>query len=242
MGSLDAAARATLHGDRARSARATGARTRRRATTRSARWPTACATCWSGSATTRATIAGHSLGGGIAMQFAYQYPERCERLVLVASGGLGRSVNGLLRAAALPGAGLVLSVAAPPIVAVGGLLWIARRPGRSAPGAGCPGGLEGVRDARRRPDAVGLPRHAAIGRLAVRPAGRRDEQALPRRRDARADRLGRARPDHSRPITAGGPTSLIPNSTYVEFEDSGHMPHADEPARFAEAVLDFAAA
>src|SRR3954468_10338752 len=33
----------------------------------------------------RATVVGHSLGGGIAMQFAYQFPERCERLVLVSS-------------------------------------------------------------------------------------------------------------------------------------------------------------
>lgn len=57
---------------------------------------------------TRGTIVGHSLGGGIAMQFAYQYPERCERLVLVSSGGLGREVHPLLRAAALPGAELVL--------------------------------------------------------------------------------------------------------------------------------------
>jgi pimeloyl-ACP methyl ester carboxylesterase len=56
----------------------------------------------------RATIVGHSLGGGIAMQFAYQYPERCERLVLVSSGGLGREVHAILRAAALPGAELVL--------------------------------------------------------------------------------------------------------------------------------------
>jgi pimeloyl-ACP methyl ester carboxylesterase len=56
----------------------------------------------------RATLVGHSLGGGIAMQFAYQFLERCERLVLVDSGGLGREVHPLLRAAALPGAGLVL--------------------------------------------------------------------------------------------------------------------------------------
>jgi pimeloyl-ACP methyl ester carboxylesterase len=42
------------------------------------------------------------------MQFAYQFLERCERLVLVDSGGLGREVHPLLRAAALPGAGLVL--------------------------------------------------------------------------------------------------------------------------------------
>src|SRR3954447_1536133 len=51
----------------------------------------------------RATIVGHSLGGGIAMVFAYQFPERTERLVLVDSGGLGREVSIVLRAASLPG-------------------------------------------------------------------------------------------------------------------------------------------
>ena len=56
----------------------------------------------------RATILGHSLGGGVAMQFAYQFQERCERLVLVSSGGLGRELHLILRAAALPGADVVL--------------------------------------------------------------------------------------------------------------------------------------
>jgi len=56
----------------------------------------------------RATVVGHSFGGGVAMQFAYQFPELCERLVLVGSGGLGREVNLLLRALALPGAEHVL--------------------------------------------------------------------------------------------------------------------------------------
>ena len=60
----------------------------------------------------RATVVGHSLGGGIAMQFAYQFPQRCERLVLVASGGLGPDVNLALRAASLPGAEIVLSLIA----------------------------------------------------------------------------------------------------------------------------------
>src|SRR5262245_9790031 len=41
-----------------------------------------------------ATIVGQSFGGGVAMQLAYQYPERCGRLVLVSSGGLGREVSG----------------------------------------------------------------------------------------------------------------------------------------------------
>src|SRR3954453_22268247 len=57
-----------------------------------------------------ATLVGHSLGGGVAMQFAYQFPERVERLALVNSGGLGPEVTGWLRAASLPGSELVLPV------------------------------------------------------------------------------------------------------------------------------------
>ncbi len=56
----------------------------------------------------RATLIGHSLGGGVAMQFAYQFPEAAERLVLVASGGLGKEVSPLLKAVTLPGAEYVL--------------------------------------------------------------------------------------------------------------------------------------
>ncbi len=50
----------------------------------------------------RATIVGHSFGGGVAMQFVYQHPEMCDRLVLVGSGGLGREVSWLLRLVTLP--------------------------------------------------------------------------------------------------------------------------------------------
>src|SRR2546421_7559353 len=62
----------------------------------------------------RATIVGHSLGGGIAMQFFYQFPQRTERLILVSSGGLGHDVSTMLRSAAVPGAA--------------GLLWLAVHP------------------------------------------------------------------------------------------------------------------
>jgi pimeloyl-ACP methyl ester carboxylesterase len=58
----------------------------------------------------RATFVGHSLGGGIAMQLAYQFPERCERLVLVGSGGLGKEVTPLLKAVAMPGSEYVLPI------------------------------------------------------------------------------------------------------------------------------------
>src|SRR3954471_2261364 len=55
------------------------------------------------------TVVGHSLGGGIALQFAYQFPERCGRLVLVGSGGLGPELSAGLRMATLPGAEAVLT-------------------------------------------------------------------------------------------------------------------------------------
>jgi pimeloyl-ACP methyl ester carboxylesterase len=64
----------------------------------------------------RATIIGQSLGGGIAMQFAYQHRDRCERVVLIGSGGLGPDLSWTLRLLSAPGAELILPVIAPPQV------------------------------------------------------------------------------------------------------------------------------
>jgi pimeloyl-ACP methyl ester carboxylesterase len=61
-----------------------------------------------------ATIVGHSLGGGVAMQFFYQFPQRTDRLVLISSGGLGQGVSPLLRGAALPGSAALLRLATRP--------------------------------------------------------------------------------------------------------------------------------
>src|SRR5438132_5943075 len=69
----------------------------------------------------RATIVGHSLGGGVAMVFFYQFPQRTERMVLVSSGGLGREVSPLLRTAALPGMSALLSLTIHPRLV--GALW-----------------------------------------------------------------------------------------------------------------------
>src|SRR3712207_2215962 len=55
------------------------------------------------------TVVGHSLGGGVALQFAYQFPERCQRLALAGSGGLGAAVSARLAAAPLARAVLVVS-------------------------------------------------------------------------------------------------------------------------------------
>ncbi|MDD9936759.1 MAG: alpha/beta fold hydrolase [Myxococcales bacterium] len=64
----------------------------------------------------RVTVVGHSLGGGVATQFAYQYPERCERLVLVSSGGVGREVLSALRLATAPCADSFLALLNNPAV------------------------------------------------------------------------------------------------------------------------------
>lgn len=61
----------------------------------------------------KATVVGQSLGGGVAMQFTYQHPEYCERLILIGSGGLGPDVNWTLRLLSAPGAELVLPIIAP---------------------------------------------------------------------------------------------------------------------------------
>ena len=68
----------------------------------------------------RATIVGHSLGGGVAMQFIYQHPDYCERLILISSGGLGPDVGWILRLLSAPGAEFVLPVIAPsPVLKAG---------------------------------------------------------------------------------------------------------------------------
>src|SRR5687768_2827279 len=83
------------------------------------------------------TVVGHSLGGGVAMQFAYQFPERCDRLVLVSSGGLGREVSALLRALSAPGAEYLLALGcSQPVRKVGMTVggWLAKARMRPTPG------------------------------------------------------------------------------------------------------------
>jgi pimeloyl-ACP methyl ester carboxylesterase len=71
----------------------------------------------------RATVIGQSLGGGIAMQFAHQHRDYCERLALIGSGGLGPDLSPVLRILSAPGAEFVLPVVAPqPVLNLGNKL------------------------------------------------------------------------------------------------------------------------
>jgi pimeloyl-ACP methyl ester carboxylesterase len=187
----------------------------------------------------RATIVGHSLGGGIAMQMAYQFPERVERLVLVSSGGLGRQVTPLLRAVALPGAELVLPLlASEPVVNAGAKVggWIARtglRVGSDI--AAMAAGVASLRDIEARRAFVhtarsvidvGGQRVDATDKLYLAEAvptlilwGDRDP-IIPARHGIRAH-------------------DLMPGSSLRIFEGAGHFPHHDDPPGFAAAITEF---
>ncbi len=143
-----------------------------------------------------ATFVGHSLGGGVVMQLAYQFPERCERLVLVDSGGLGREVNLLLRAATLPLSEVVL-----PLLASTRLLGAGRSVGRLFGRLGIHAGTDMAELARGHasledPDARAAFVHTL--RTIVDPLGKRVNATdrLYLAENIPFCRLGRPRPHH----------------------------------------------
>jgi pimeloyl-ACP methyl ester carboxylesterase len=187
----------------------------------------------------RATVVGHSLGGGVAMQLAYQFPERVERLVLVSSGGLGRDVHLLLRAAVLPGSELVLPVlAAPRLVsrldAVGGFL------GRLGLRAGADleemwRGFSSLSDAEARTAFI----HTL--RTIIDPGGQRvsatDRLYLA---DEMPSLIVWGERDPIIPFRHGLRASeQMPGSRLVSFPDAGHFPHRDDPRRFVRELTEF---
>jgi pimeloyl-ACP methyl ester carboxylesterase len=187
----------------------------------------------------RATVVGHSLGGGIAMQFAYQFPERCERLVLVSSGGLGREVHVLLRAAALPGADYVLpALTSAGLVGVGrGLGGLLRRVG-IAPSAD----LDVLGRGFASLDNAGS-RQAFLHtvRSVIEPSGQR-VSAL--NRLALAELLPTlivwGERDSIIPVEHGvAAHEAMPGSRFEVFPGAGHMPHDADPDRFAALLTEF---
>ena len=150
------------------------------ASTRSARMPTCCATCCNLLGHPSATFVGQSLGGGVAMQLAYQFPERCERLVLVGSGGLGREVN--VVAAGADAAGCRLRLPARVCAAATRCRQLdcgAPAPHRSARRPGGRRDLAQLRVARRRRHPPLLLPHSARRHRLRRPSGERHRPLVP---------------------------------------------------------------
>jgi pimeloyl-ACP methyl ester carboxylesterase len=189
----------------------------------------------------RATVVGHSLGGGVAMQFAYQYHDYCERTVLVASGGLGREVSLALRAATLPGAEFVLPVVANPYVRDAGVAVsrvLARLPLRLRPSV--------VEAARGYASLAESPARSAFVdtlRSVVGPGGQRVSATnLLYLTDGRPTLILWGALDTIIPVShAYSAHEAIPGSQLQIFEQSRHFPHQDEPVRFASVVTEFLA-
>ncbi|MGW5716984.1 alpha/beta fold hydrolase [Amycolatopsis sp. NPDC003865] len=184
----------------------------------------------------RVTVVGHSLGGGVAMQFAYQFPERCERLVLVGSGGVGAGVHPLLRLAAAPGAGMVLPL-------------LGSRPALTAL-RGFAGLLRVFEDTDL--DYV-LTRYVRLLEPSTRSAFLRTLRSVVDWRGQVVNMLDRCY------LTSGIPTLLVwgtedrvvpsghalrahramPGSRLVLFEGAGHFPHRADPERFLAILREF---
>ena len=187
----------------------------------------------------RVTLVGHSLGGGISLEFCYLFPERVERLVLVGTGGLGREVSPLLRSATLPGAELVLQVAASGWL-LGGVEMVGRALGKVGwrPGADLTAVWHGFTSLC---DADSRRAFLATTRAVIDPGGQSvsARDFLPEIAGMPALVVWGTRDRMIPAWHAVLAHRSIPGCRVELFEGAGHFPHLDEPERFAEVVREF---
>jgi pimeloyl-ACP methyl ester carboxylesterase len=189
----------------------------------------------------RVTLVGHSLGGGVAMQFCYLFPDRVERLVLVSSGGLGRSVSPLLRSATLPGAEWVL-----PLVASRWVRGRAEAVGRTVARLGWRAGpdlQEGWRGFTALQDVEARRAFLATVRSVIDPGGQTvtAHDHLPMAVEIPTLVVWGTRDRMIPAWHATAAAQAIAGSRVELFEGAGHFPHLDEPDRFAALLGAFMA-
>ena len=187
----------------------------------------------------KVTVVGHSFGGGVAMQFAYQYPERTERLVLVAPGGIGRDVTPAIRAITLPGFQLAMGLATMP-----GLLQATKLGLRSLAATR----MNPVRDLDEVADIV---QHLSDRK--ARSAITHVVRAVVDWRGQVVTMADRAYLTHAMPMAViwGADDRVIParhadlarriapEATVEVIRNAGHFPHKDHPQRFVKILNDF---
>ena len=187
----------------------------------------------------RATVVGHSLGGGIAMQFFYQFPQRVARLALISSGGLGHEVSPMLRGAALPGA-------------TAGIWLVANRRVRAAlDRAG-----EGMRVRGSRKGVYLQAIARAMRPLQEAAARRAFVQTLRSVIDVRGQHVSAVdrlyllgelptlivwgERDNTIPMAHGlAAHEQIPNSRFVSLPRAAHFPNLENPEGLADALLEW---
>ena len=187
----------------------------------------------------KVTVVGHSFGGGVAMQFAYQFPERTERMILVAPGGLGPEVSPVIRAITLPGFQVAMGIATLP-----GL----RHAGKAGLRALSRSKVTGTHDLAEVADIFESfrdPRARAAIRHVVRSVVDMRGQIV-----TMVDRayLTTAMPmlvvwgtdDIVIPVTHAENVARIAPGAVVEIlPNAGHFPHKDHPERFVKTVNTF---
>lgn len=189
----------------------------------------------------KVTVIGHSFGGAVAMQFAYQFPERTERLVLVDAGGLGAEVTALIRAIGLPGYQLAL-----------GLLTL---PGVRQLNTGLLRTLKatGLRDLRDLDEVAAIletfrdPRSRyAVHKLVTGVMDWRGQNITMRDRAYLTELMPLCvvwgEDDRVLPAShAQVARQFAPTAQVTVMRDAGHFPHKDHPDAFADLVEDFIA-
>lgn len=190
----------------------------------------------------RVTVVGHSLGGGVAAQFAYQFPQRTERIVLVGTGGLGPEVNPIIPLCTVPGSSLVLAaVTSRPVRKLGvPLLHALQKTGLPMTAdlvelatvyndLGSPEAREAFRHVLRaiidwRGQIVTMNDRAYLTEfIPTLVIWGRDDTVIPVKHAYDAE-------------------SALPHATVEVFDDAGHFPHADQPELFVETLNGFLAA
>lgn len=188
----------------------------------------------------RCTVVGQSLGGGVAMQFVYQHPDYCQRLVLISSGGLGPDVGWTLRLLSAPGAELLMPLIAPsPVVAAGNRV----RAWFSAAGIQSPRGAEM------------WSAYTSLSDAATRQAFSRTLRSVVDHRGQSVSALNRLHTtaelptlviwgdqDKIIPVEHGhAVTELRPASRLEVLPGVGHFPHVERPTEVVDLLDDFIA-
>jgi pimeloyl-ACP methyl ester carboxylesterase len=187
----------------------------------------------------KVTVVGHSFGGGVAMQFAYQFPERTERMILVAPGGLGPEVSPAIRAITLPGFHTAMGIATLPglrHLGVAGLRALSRS---KLPGVHDLSEVADIYNSFRDPRARAAIRHVVRsvvdmrGQIVTMVDRAYLTQAMPMLVIWGSDDvvIPVKHAENVARIAPGAVVEVIPNS--------GHFPHKDHPERFVKILNTF---